>query len=101
MTLDEFVDLFKKQKIMVHVHNQIEKTSVLNFLKASVFPDSKYNFKFDPDYQCVGIDDDLEDICGWRDPACVGADNIEYDEFIAIVDEHEVLTDEKSILSLL
>lgn len=101
MTLDEFVVSFKKRKIMVHVHNQIEKTSVLNFLKASVFPDSKYNIEFDPYYQYVGTDDDLKDICGWRNYKLQGADSVEYEEFIAIIDEHGESIDEKSILSLL
>lgn len=101
MTIDEFITLFQSGKIMVHVHNQIEKTSVLNFLKISVFPDSKYNFKFDPDYQYVGIDDDLKDICGWRNYKLQGADSIEYEEFCSIVYGQEESIDEKSILSLL
>ena len=101
MTIDEFITLFQSGKIMVHVYNQIEKTSVLNFLKISVFTDSKYNFKFDPDYQYVGIDKGLKDLCCWRDCRLNDADGIEYDEFLYIIEGLDNAVDEKSILSLL
>ena len=101
MTIDEFITLFQSGKIMVHVHNQREKAPVLDFLRASVFQHSQYNFTFDPDYQYVGIDDDLKDICCWRNYELQGADSIEYEEFCSIIYGQEDLVDEKSILSLL
>lgn len=101
MTLDEFITLFKNRKITVHVHNQIEKTDVLRFVRTSVFHHSLYDLAFDPDYQYVGISKGCTHVCCWHNPALAGADSIEYDEFCAIVDWQEETVDEKSILSLL
>ena len=101
MTRDEFIILFQSCKIMVHIHNQIEKTSVLDFLRASIFKFSKYDLTFDPDYQYVGMDTYRKDICCWRSCITAGADSIEYDEFCSIIYGQEDLVDGKSILSLL
>ena len=101
MTLDEFVALFTKRKIAVHVHNQIEKTAVLSFLKASIFQHSKYDLPFDSRYQYVGVNSDREDINCWKNPTYTGADIIELDEFFHIIENCEESVDEKSILSLL
>ena len=101
MTIDEFITLFQSGKIRVHVHNQREKSHVLDFLRASVFQHSQYNFTFDPDYQYVGIDDDLKDICCWRNYELEGADSVEYEELITIIDGCGESIDEKAILSLL
>ena len=101
MTLDEFITLFQNRKLAVHVNNQVEKTDVLRFMRMSIFQHGKYDLPFDPDYQYVGIDDDLKDICGWRNYKLQGADSIEYEEFCSIVYGQEESIDEKSILSLL
>ena len=101
MTLDEFVALFKNRKITVHVHNQIEKTAVLSFLKTSIFQHSKYDLPFDSGYQYVGVTSDREDINCWKNPTYMGADIIELDEFLYIIENRDDAIDEKSILSLL
>lgn len=101
MTLDEFITLFKNRKIAVHVNNSIEKTTVLSFVRTSIFKHSRYDLPFDPDFPYVGLDSSRGDVNCWRNPTRAGADGIEYDEFCFIVDGQEESVDEKSILSLL
>lgn len=101
MTLDEFITLFQNRKLAVHVNNQVEKTDVLRFMRASIFQHGKYDLPFDPDYQYVGRSISGQDVNCWRSPINTGADSIEYDEFCSIVYGQEESIDEKSILSLL
>lgn len=101
MTLDEFITLFQNRKLAVHVKNQTEKTTVLSFVRTSIVAHSIYDLPFDSDFQYVGLTHDRDDVNCWHNPARVGADSIEYDEFCSIIYGQEDLVDEKSILSLL
>ena len=101
MTLDEFITLFQKRKLAVHVNNQVEKTDVLRFMRTSIFQHGKYDLPFDPDYQYVGKSGRDEDVQCWINPTRLGASSIEYEEFCSIVYGQEETIDEKSILSLL
>ena len=101
MTLDEFITLFQNRKLAVHVKNQTEKTTVLSFVRTSIFKHSRYDLPFDSDFQYVGLNNARDDVNSWHNPARVGADSIEYDEFCSIIYGQEDLIDEKSILSLL
>lgn len=101
MTLDEFITLFKNRKLAIHVNNQVEKTTVLSFVRTSIWTHSSYDLPFDPDYQYVGKSGRDEDVQCWINPARFGASSIEYDEFCSIIYGQEESIDEKSILSLL
>ena len=101
MTLDEFITLFQNRKLAVHVKNQTEKTTVLSFVRTSVFQHSRYDLPFDSDFQYVGLNRSRGDVNCWDNPARLGADSIEYEEFCSIVYGQEEPIDEKSILSLL
>lgn len=101
MTLDEFLTLFKNRKIAVHVNNQMEKTNVLSFVRTSILEHSRYDLPFDSNFQYVGLTYARDDVHCWNNPARIGADSIEYEEFCSIVYGQEESIDEKSILSLL
>lgn len=101
MTLDEFITLFQNRKLAVHVNNQVEKRTVLSFVRTSIFKHSRYDLPFDSDFQYVGLNNARDDVNSWHNPARAGAVSIEYDEFCSIVYGQEESIDEKSILSLL
>ena len=101
MTLDEFITLFQNRKLAVHVKNQTEKTTVLSFVRTSILTHSSYDLPFDSYFQYVGFGRSSRDVNCWSNPAHIGADSIEYDEFCSIIYGQEEVVDEKSILSLL
>ena len=101
MTLDEFIKLFNRRKIMVHVNNQLEKAEALKLVRTYVFTKTGYDVPFDPDYQYIGVTRGRDNICCWCNPDTVNARSVEYGEFCAIVYGQEETVDEKSIISLL
>lgn len=99
MSLDEFLDEFKKTRVMVKVENQDEKRHVVDFMEHAIECDCPYITPFDPDYPHVGWH--IYHLCGYCNPSREYASSISYAEFCAIIEGVEECVDEKSILSLL
>lgn len=81
MTFAEFIDNFTDERAFVRVHNNVEKSEVVQILENSIDIERPYTKLFDEEYPYVGWFDDH--ICGYNHALCKDGD-MEYDEFMSI-----------------